>query len=136
MTRLAFLAAAAMSTALVAGTGIASAETEDAAPAEPFCTFTLSAPQRQENGNTYAVTASMRAQACNGKSNARRSIVCLSTDGGPETCSEGLGWGVARIAVPWIPGRTYTVTGRGCADPGIPFPVTTCTPSGPFSASL
>jgi hypothetical protein len=136
MTRLMILAAA-ISTALAAGTGVAGAAPDDAPlPTEPYCTFTLSTPERKANGNTFAIVSTMRAQHCNVVSNARRSTVCMSTDGGPESCSEAYGWGVARIAVPWIAGRTYTATGRGCADPGIPFPVTTCTSSGPLSVGF
>ncbi|UXA11499.1 hypothetical protein KXD97_26375 [Mycobacterium sp. SMC-8] len=135
MTRLMILAAAAVSTALAAGTGVAGAE-PDVTSAEPYCTFTLTAPQRVANGNTYAVVSTLKAQHCNGTSNARRATVCLSGDGGTETCGEAVGWGVARVAVPWTAGRTYTATGRGCADPGIPFPVTTCIPNESVSVTL
>lgn len=129
MTRLTILVAV-MSTALT-GAGVASAT-----PNDHYCSFTLSPPQRDRNGSADVVTATLQAQHCNGQANARRSTVCVSSAGGPSDCSVGYGWGVARVVAPWVPGRTYTATGNGCSDDGIPFAVTMCTPSGPINATF
>jgi hypothetical protein len=121
---------AVMSTAL-AGAGIASA-----APDDQYCSFTLSAPQRDRNGSADVVSATLQVQHCNGQANPRRLTVCVSSGDGPGDCSVGYSWSVAKVVVPWVSGRAYAATGNGCADNGIPFHVTTCTPSGPVKATL
>lgn len=123
--------AAVIATAL-AGTGVASAAPND----DEYCTYTLSAPERYRNVNADAVIATLQPEHCNGQANPRRSQVCLSSPDFPGDCGKDSGWGVAKVVLPWVSGRTYTATGNGCADNGIPFHVATCKPYGPISATL
>jgi hypothetical protein len=124
------IALAVLATAL-AGMGVASA-----APDDQYCSYTLSTPQRFRNGNADAVIATLQPQQCNGRANARRSSVCLASPESRGECGVAVGWAMAKVVVPWVAGRTYTATGNGCADNGIPFSVTVCTPSGPITATL
>ncbi len=109
----------------------------DAEPADPPCTFTLSAPHVVQVSGTDMVAVTMSPSGCDGGT-PYQSIACVELQGntGPENCVQNNGLLTARAYYsPYQPGATYVATGRGCSTSGNP-PEPVCEPSGPLAATL
>lgn len=108
-----------------------------AAPADPGCATTLSAPQVIDVSGTAMVTASASPGACN-RAEPQLQVACLQLVGSPvaPVCVQAEGPGTARVNfAPYTPGASYVATGRSCANAGSP-PVTFCRSAGPITATL
>jgi hypothetical protein len=101
------------------------------------CTFTLSAPQISTlPGGVRAVTATLKAAACEGNAAPARVSVCIDAPQGKSVCGADQGWTVARAVLPSAaPAGTYTASGVGCWDEPTTI-VNSCSSSGPISATL
>lgn len=125
---------AAVAAVLAAGmfSGVPAAA-QPAAPTE--CAYTLSAPYVVDVAGTPMVTATMQPAACLA---AVTTVLqaCLSTPGKVGRCNNSNGNVTAQVYLsPYVPGLTYTVSGRGCAATTTP-PTSFCSSLGPKSAVL
>lgn len=108
-----------------------------AAPADPGCATTLSAPQVIDVSGTAMVSASASPGACN-RAEPQLQVACLQRVGSTvaPVCVQAEGPGTARVNfAPYTPGASYVATGRSCANAGSP-PVTYCRSAGPLTATL
>ena len=108
-----------------------------AAPGDPGCTTTLSAPQVIDVSGTAMVSASASPGACN-RAEPQLQVACLQLVGSAvaPVCVQAEGPGTARVTfAPYTPGASYVATGRSCANAGSP-PVTYCRSAGPLTATL
>ena len=108
-----------------------------AEPADPPCTFTLSAPHVVQVSGTDMVAVTMTPTDCTGGT-PYQAVACVEIQGspGPQQCVQNNGLLTARAYYsPYQPGATYVATGRGCATSGNP-PEPVCLPSGPLTATL
>lgn len=109
----------------------------DAEPADPPCTFTLSAPHVVQVSGTDMVAVTMTPADCNGGT-PYQSVACVELQGspGPQRCEQNNGLLTALAYYsPYQPGATYVATGRGCSTAGNP-PEPVCRPWGPLAATL
>ena len=108
-----------------------------AAPEDPGCSTSLSAPQVIDVSGTAMVSASVSPGACN-RAEPQLQVACLQRAGSTvaPVCVQAEGPNTARVTLaPYQPGATYVATGRSCANAGSP-PVTFCRSAGPLSATL
>jgi hypothetical protein len=134
MGQTAAVVAGVLSTA-VGGAGLAVA----APAADPvLCQYTMSDPQVVEVSGTQMVNASVGPAACNGTAEPTGVQVCVSVVGSETAgkCAELPGYGRAQVYLsPYVPGKSYTVRGRGCANQAQP-PLYFCTTLGPKTVTL
>lgn len=107
-----------------------------AAPADPGCATTLTAPQVIDVSGTAMVSASVSPGACN-RAAPQLQVACLQLVGSSvaPVCVQAEGPGAARVNfAPYTPGASYVATGRSCANAGSP-PVTYCRSAGPLTAT-
>ncbi|WNG79626.1 hypothetical protein C6A86_015065 [Mycobacterium sp. ITM-2016-00316] len=126
------LAIPALMVAALSGAGQAAA-----APADPGCATTLTAPQVIDVSGTAMVSASASPGACN-RAAPQLQVACLQLVGSTvaPVCVQAEGPGTARVNfAPYTPGASYVATGRSCANAGSP-PVTFCRSAGPLTATL
>ncbi|KAA0109681.1 hypothetical protein [Mycolicibacterium sp. P9-22] len=108
-----------------------------AAPGDPGCSTSLSAPQVIDVSGTAMVSASASPGACN-RAEPQLQVACLQLVGSTlaPICAQAEGPGTARVHfAPYTPGASYVATGRSCANAGSP-PVTYCRSAGPLTAAL
>ncbi len=124
----------------VLGTAAGFVAVASAAPeADPvLCQYEMSGPRVVDVSGTPMVNASLRPTACNGTAEPTAMQVCVSVEGGSTAgkCAELPGYGTAQVYLsPYVPGQTYTVRGRGCANQAQP-PLYFCSTFGPTSTTL
>lgn len=97
--------------ATLALSGVAAASVTQAEPPPPGtpCSFTLSSPQVV--GDT--VTATLAPAGCFAPFRPHISVVCVQRADTPAQCSQARNDDTAVVSVPYVPGATYTATGRG-----------------------
>ncbi|MGI9123661.1 MAG: hypothetical protein ACR2JM_02770 [Mycobacterium sp.] len=82
------------------------------APPPPPCSFMISAPLR--DGATVVTTVT--STGCAAAAAPYSAVACLGQDGGaPAVCVQSHGSDPARVSIPYLPGATFTASGRGCA---------------------
>ncbi|OBF11421.1 hypothetical protein A5727_20810 [Mycobacterium sp. ACS4331] len=124
----------------VLGTAAGFVAVASAAPeADPvLCQYTLSEPRVVDVSGTAMVNASLTPSGCTGSAEPNATQVCVSVAGSSTAgkCAELPGYGTAQVYLsPYVPGQTYTVRGRGCANQAQP-PLYFCSTLGPKSATL
>lgn len=113
--------------------GVAAA---DPAPEPILCQYTMSDPRVVDVSGTKMVNASLTPSGCNGTAEPTSSQVCLSTGSQVGRCAELPGYAKAQVYLsPYVPGRAYTVRGRGCANQAQP-PLAFCSTLGPKTVTL
>ncbi len=108
-----------------------------AAPEEPGCATTVSAPRVIDVSGTAMVSASASPGVCN-RAEPQLQVVCLQRVGSPlaPMCEEAGGPATARVILaPYVPGASYVATGRSCANSGSPA-VAFCRAAGPVTVTL
>ncbi|KUI24951.1 hypothetical protein AU196_06530 [Mycobacterium sp. IS-1742] len=123
------LALSAAATLTVAGTAVAHAQ-----PVPP-CTYSLSAPVVVDN----SVAATVAPAECAWPAAPGFSVACLQLSGtaSPTTCMQSHGRDSAQVLLaPYVPGASYTATGRGCGRWVGQPPAHLCQQLGPVSATL
>jgi hypothetical protein len=99
----------AAATLIVAGAAAAHAQPP------PPCAFTLSAPTVVPGSDRAVVSATLRPVECGPGAEPGYSVACLQIADSPTTCTQSRGWDDAQIRyAPYVPGASYTATGRGC----------------------
>ena len=78
-------------------------------PPGTLCSFELSPPVVGADG----VTATLTPLGCAGAFRPHLSVVCLQRADSSPQCSQGRGTDTAQVSVPFVPGATYTSSGRG-----------------------
>lgn len=131
LDRIAYLTAAV--TAALGGAGVAVAAPDGNGA---LCNFTLSAPAVVDVSGVQMVSATVKPADCSGTAKPTSSQVCMSAPGTLGRCNELPGYADPHVYLsPYIPGTTYTATGRGCSAVVSP-PMTVCSTLGPISATL
>ncbi|MBX7431500.1 hypothetical protein JDV09_05165 [Mycobacterium sp. Y57] len=105
----------------------------------PPCTFTLSAPQLVQADGTTVVTATVMPADCGPPAAPYRSIACLQFYGDTSrtVCNQAGGADTAHVFMsPYVPGTTYSATGRGCGRWIGQEPAPDCQLLGPINATL
>ncbi len=116
--------------------GAAAVGTAEPAADPILCQYTMSEPRVVEVSGTKMVNASLSPSGCNGTAEPTSAQVCVSTAGSAGRCAELPGYGTAQVYLsPYVPGQSYTVRGRGCADQAQP-PLAFCTTLGPTTVTL
>ncbi len=105
--------------------------------ADPIlCNYTMSDPQVVDVSGTKMVNASLTPASCNGTAEPFSSQVCLSSGSAAGSCAELPGYQKAQVYLsPYVPGQSYTVRGRGCANQAQP-PLSFCSSIGPRTVTL
>jgi len=99
------------------------------------CNYTMTGPHVVDVSGTPMVAAVLTPAGCAGSAEPYTSQVCLTTPGLVGRCAELPGYTEARVYLsPYVPGKTYTATGRGCSSAQWSAPA--CTSVGPRSATL
>ncbi|KUI37413.1 hypothetical protein AU195_24440 [Mycobacterium sp. IS-1496] len=127
------LVLSAAATLTVAGAAVAHAQ-----PVPP-CTYTLSTPVVVDNAGAAAVTATVAPAECDWPAEPGFSVACLQLSGtaSPTTCMQARGRDNAQVLfAPYVPGSSYTATGRGCGKWVGQPPAHLCQQLGPVSATL
>ncbi len=116
--------------------GVAAVGSAEPAADPILCQYTMSDPQVVEVSGTKMVNASLTPSGCNGTAEPTSSQVCLSTGSLAGRCAELPGYAKAQVYLsPYVPGQSYTVRGRGCANQAQP-PLAFCTTLGPKTVTL
>lgn len=121
----------------LAGAGSVFAGAAIAAPDQPGCAYTLSAPVVTQVSGTPMVTTTVTTAACN-RSNSMLQVACLEIQGAGAAplCVSKEGPTAAQVFfAPYRPGATYVASGRGCAVAGSPT-VSVCHSVGPVTVTL
>jgi hypothetical protein len=122
----------------VCSAGVTSANPPSEGAEEPSCTYTLSSPTVVAVSGVNVVTATLKPYPCMGSTNPTSLTVCVSVQGGDSTtqCKTRNIPDQAQVYfVPYRPGATYIVTGRGCSSL-YDIRGSTCTSLGPYTATL
>ena len=110
-----------------------------AAEPPPPCSFTLSAPQVVHHDGVDVVTVTVAPADCGPPAAPYVSVACVqpADAGAPMQCAQGRGDQPAQVYVaPFVPGVTYTATGRGCGSWIGTDPAPRCQQLGPLTAAL
>lgn len=128
--------AAVLSVLVLAG-GLTVSPARSDPPADPRCTYTLSAPQVVVVSGTPMVTATLAPFPCTGSISPNSMTVCLKVvgDSNAGQCGFEPRPLPARVFVPYRPGTSYEARGRGCGSaPTASW--TTCSTHGPMTVTL
>jgi hypothetical protein len=102
----------------------------------PPCVFTLSAPAVVQGSGGAAVAATVEPVECGWGAEPGYSVACLQMADSPTTCTQADGRDSARIFyAPYVPGASYTATGRGCGSWVGQPPAPLCQHLGPNTAT-
>jgi hypothetical protein len=95
--------------------GIAGQTTAHAQPPPPgtLCAFELSPPQVVPAAEADMVIATVTPTSCAGPFTPRLSVVCVQRADSPAQCTQARDTDTAQVSVPYLPGASYTSTGRG-----------------------
>ncbi|BBY18341.1 hypothetical protein [Mycolicibacterium litorale] len=117
--------------------GVVGATDAHAQPSPP-CTFTLSNPVVVPDAGAPAVAATLQPVECGWSAEPDYTVACLQITGNPATtCVQSRGRDGARVVYsPYVPGTSYTATGRGCGRWVGQPPAPLCQHLGPYTAML
>ncbi len=118
--------------------GAVGAGTAAAEPAPP-CSFTLSEPQVVNQDGVDMVAVTVAPAECGPPAAPYMSVACvqLAADGAPKQCAQGRGADPAQVFyTPFVPGASYTTTGRGCGSWIGTEPAPLCQEFGPQTTTL
>jgi hypothetical protein len=119
---------------IAVGTGVIAGA--DPADDPALCHYTMSDPHVVDVSGTQMVTAMLTPAACTGNAKPSFSQVCVSSGESAGTCADVPGYATAHAYLsPYVPGRSYTAKGRGCASQAIP-PAAFCSSLGPRTVTL
>lgn len=106
------VACVALTVGLTGGVG---APVAGAAPPPP-CGFKISPPEVIEVEGISVVTTTVGPDVCLvPPAGPSQNVACIQMQGGTgQTCTQSNPAGIAQVYVPFVPGSTYTATGRGC----------------------
>jgi hypothetical protein len=131
-----FVRAAAIAAAVTVAFACAGVASADPGNGTMSCSYTMSDPHVVDVSGTTMVAATLTPSGCSGTAKPISSQVCVSTTG-TSRCAELPGYTTAHAYLsPYIPGATYTATGRGCASVPTPYPQPLCSSLGPRSVTL
>lgn len=122
------LVLAVAATLTVAGTAAAHAEPP------PPCTYTLSAPAVVNTADGPAVAATVAPADCGWPAEPGFGVACLQLSGDTSVtrCMQSRGGDSAQVFyTPYVPGVSYTATGRGCGRWAGQPPAPVCQQLGP-----
>jgi hypothetical protein len=101
-----------------------------------LCSYTMSDPHVVDVSGTQMVSATLTPSGCSDSAKPINSQVCLTTANNAGRCAELPGYATAHTYLsPYVPGQSYTATGRGCAA-RTQTPAVVCSSVGPQTATL